>query len=118
MAELPLMSEFPAGAASNSVYKLNVSHASSGIETWTHFNGGGVDWALPGGGGPGTGHLIHAGLHILGAATQMPPKSMLAVHDVDAPAPNHITPIALGIPLGGLPSFPHDISFTPPPGQQ
>ncbi|HSX34165.1 MAG TPA: hypothetical protein VLF62_00795 [Candidatus Saccharimonadales bacterium] len=110
-ATLPLMSEYHE-RASNSTYKITVPPQVFSADTWAHFDGGNADWVLPGGGGPGTQHLVHAGIHILGAMTQLPEGSGLMVrpeHDNGGP-----TLMRPPLRLAGAPSFPEDIAFTPP----
>lgn len=106
-ADLPRMSDFPQNAT-NVTFKINVPPAVFGVDSWVHFKGGLADYELEGGGGPRNEHLVHAGVHILGAMTLLPERSAVGVvpqHD-DGPSRYYRPPIN----MAGAPPFPNDIA--------
>lgn len=112
VAELPLLSGPYTQGATNSTFRITVPHAVQSADTWVRFDGGHASWLRPGGGGPETGDLVHAGVHILGAMTQLPEGSGVIVrpqHDTGPTRPSAMVP---PINVAGAPPFPSDVSLT------
>ena len=91
-ANLPLMSEYVDDPA-NPLVTIATSPPVWSAHTWAHFEAG-----------IGDEHLVHAGLHVLGALTLMPEHSGLSVRD-GASIATIIPPFA----IAGAQPFPADI---------
>jgi hypothetical protein len=122
-AALPRMSDY-VGRRINPTVRALLTPRTWSVASWAHFDGGHANWEHvdigfllgkrdggAGGGGPAPEHIVHAGVHILGALTLMPEGSTMTVRDG-----TQVFQLPVPLVMAGEQPFPADIarSFTPP----